>query len=43
VDVMVLSDKEYKINIPISSVDQEDSKVSVMFKKLAGEEQLGKL
>lgn len=42
IDVMVLSDSDYHIKVPISSKHNDDEKVQIMFKKLAGEEIIGK-
>jgi hypothetical protein len=36
VDVMVLSDLDYHIKVPISSKASSDDKILIMFKKLAG-------
>lgn len=36
VDVMVLSDLDYHIKIPITSKASSDDKIVIMFKKLAG-------
>ena len=44
IDVMVLSDQNYQIKVPLSARAQDEDKVLILFKKLAGsddEEPLG--
>jgi hypothetical protein len=36
IDVMVLSDQDYNIKVPISYRNTDDDRIQVMFKKLAG-------
>lgn len=39
IDVMVLSDKEYQIKIPLTGKASDDDKIQIMFKKLADDEE----
>jgi hypothetical protein len=39
IDVMVLSDQDYHIKIPIASKSTDEDKIQVMFKKLADDEE----